>query len=416
MINVCYINSGLHLWHSFAKMTNREQLATQRIYPTINNDDLLEFRIPPNSKGQLDLRNVMLHFITSVPTVADKANVIMPQNFFGAKQFSSVEIRVNGESATRKSCSNEFFLSSYFENICNYPSDYMTSAFRPSGIFDCYQTTTTFLGTLTAAQKTIMASQRLNITSKTEYEIFMGLNSSIFGSGDLLPSNTPIEISFERSGAEFSSLLFKVADMPDLTNTLKDVYLTVPFIRDEQMFHLERNSISKPLKINYDEYIIKRFNIPKGSTSVMLNNALTGSLPHKLFWGIQTSKSFTGSYFDSSTRFDRQTMAKASLYVNGKEMTDFPYKMSADHISVPYVKFLQNTDKQNNGFLSKILPIDEYNKGNFILSATFDPNESGSISFGFEFDEAVTTDLILVTCSAVERCLKLDHNRNFQII
>ena len=60
--------------------------------------------------------------------------------------------------------------------------------------------------------------------------------------------------------------------------------------------------------------------------------------------------------------------------------------------------------------------MDEYNKGNFILSARFDPNESGSISFGFEFDEAVTSELILVTCSAVERCLKMDHNRNFQIV
>ena len=397
-------------------MTNREQLATQKIYPTINNDDLLEFRIPPNSKGQLDLRNVMLHFITSIPSMTDDVNVIVPQIFFGAKQFSSVEIRVNGESATRKSCSNEFFLSSYFEHICNYPSDYMTSAFRPSGIFDCFQTSTTFLTALKPAQKTELAAQRLSITNSSEYEIFMGLNSSIFGSGDLLPSNTPIEISFERSGSEFSSIIFKETTMPGLTNKLKDVYLTVPFIRDDNYFHLERNSISKPLKINYDEYIIKRFNIPTGSTSVMLNNALTGALPHKLFWGIQSSKSFTGSYSDSSTRFDRQNMAKASLYVNGKEMSDFPYKMTANHISIPYVKFLQNTDKQNNGFLSKIIPMDEYNKGNFILSASFDPNESGSISFGFEFDEAVTSELILVTCSAVERCLKMDHNRNFQIV
>ena len=62
-------------------MTNREQLATQKIYPTINNDDLLEFRIPPNSKGQLDLRNVMLHLITSIPTMTDDANVIVPQNW-----------------------------------------------------------------------------------------------------------------------------------------------------------------------------------------------------------------------------------------------------------------------------------------------------------------------------------------------
>ena len=128
-----------------------------------------------------------------------------------------------------------------------------------------------------------MAEQRQSIIDSSDYEIFMSLNSSIFGSGDLLLSNKPIEIRFERSGSEFSSIILKDATMPSLTNKLKDVYLTVPFICDDNYFHLERNSISKPLKINYDEYIIKRLNIPTGFTSVMLNNAMTGALPHKLF-------------------------------------------------------------------------------------------------------------------------------------
>jgi hypothetical protein len=89
--------------------SDREHLHTQKIYPVINNDDLLEFRIPPNPKGQLDLSNVMIHFTTKVPSAEDNAVILRPQNFFGAKQFSSLEIRVNGESVTRKSCSNEFF-------------------------------------------------------------------------------------------------------------------------------------------------------------------------------------------------------------------------------------------------------------------------------------------------------------------
>ena len=40
----------------------REHLNTQKVYPTVNNEDLLEFRVPANSKGQLDLSNVTLHF------------------------------------------------------------------------------------------------------------------------------------------------------------------------------------------------------------------------------------------------------------------------------------------------------------------------------------------------------------------
>ena len=151
-------------------------------------------------------------------------------------------------------------------------------------------------------------------------------------------------------------------------------------------------------------------------TSVMLNNVLTGALPTKLFWGIQTSESFTGSYENSSTRFNRHDMIKASLYIDGKELSDYPIKMSKNHISVPFVKFLQDTDKQNNGYLGKLITMEEYNLGNFILSSTFQPNESGSVSFGFEFENPINQDLILVTCSAVERCLKIDHNRNFQII
>ena len=45
-------------------------------------------------------------------------------------------------------------------------------------------------------------------------------------------------------------------------------------------------------------------------------------------------------------------MVKASIYIDGKELSDYPIKMSENHISVPFVKFLQDTDKQNNGYLS----------------------------------------------------------------
>ena len=45
------------------------------------------------------------------------------------------------------------------------------------------------------------------------------------------------------------------------------------------MFRLERNAIQRPLKINFDDYVIKRFNIPKGTTSVMMSDLIAGPLP-----------------------------------------------------------------------------------------------------------------------------------------
>ena len=60
----------------------------------------------------------------------------------------------------------------------------MIFAFRPLGIFDCNQMSTTLITGLTAAQKTNLAESRSNFFDSDENEIFMGLNNSIFSSGD----------------------------------------------------------------------------------------------------------------------------------------------------------------------------------------------------------------------------------------
>ena len=146
----------------------RQHLSTQKIYPNVNNNDLLEFRLPPNAKGHLDLNNVLLHFIVSLPKPKTPNTVIKPQNLFGPKQFSTVEVRLNGETVTRRSCSNEFFLTSYFHNLCNYSTDYQVSAMRPVGIFDYTQSTTTALAAMTAAQKILFKNSRTNIIEQTE--------------------------------------------------------------------------------------------------------------------------------------------------------------------------------------------------------------------------------------------------------
>ena len=188
----------------------REHLYTQKLYPTVNNDDLLEFRMPANTRGQLDLNNVKLHFKATLdtPTVAD--DKIIPQNFFGSKQFSSVEIRLNGEAVARRSCANEYFLSAYFQTMFNYTTDYQMSALQTHGIFDITHLTSDSTDALTDGQvANLMNDYRKQVVFSKELEILMAIESSIFYSDDLLPSNTSLDISFERAEASFSNLLIK---------------------------------------------------------------------------------------------------------------------------------------------------------------------------------------------------------------
>ena len=395
----------------------REHLYTQRVYPSVNNDDLLEFRIPPNTRGQLDLGNALLHFVVSIPKPTDKSNVSYPQNYLGPKQFSSVEVRVNGEAVTRRSCANEYFLSTYFQQMVNFSLDYQASAGRPIGIFDAASLTTTEVSGYSAAVKAGLIDSRTNIvTNSKEYEILMPIDSTIFYSNDLLPSNTSIDLSFERLSAKFGTILFADKAVTDVVSELKDTYLILPFKKDQRLFGQERNAISRPIKIQYDDYVIKRFNVPKGTNSAMMANLISGPLPTKMFWALQTMDAYGGSFTESSTLFSRNGVKKANLFLDGNEVNDYPVTASDTHVSLPFTKFLENTNQQLNGLMSRTLSPREFEKNHFILSATFDPTESGSLSFIFDFDSVNNKDLVLIVCSVFDRTMKIDQNRNFQII
>ena len=208
--------------HSFIKMSeSREHLYTQKLYPTVNNADLLEFRIPPNPKGQLDLSNVKMHFITNLPTPSDVSAGIYAQNLFGAKQFSSLEVRVNGEAITRRSCANEYFLGAYFQTMINYAADYQITALKPAGIFDHSQMDAKEISALQGSQKQAFKDSRTQVMFTKEIEILMPIDSTIFYSSDILPSNTPIDLSFERASAVFSTVVGKAnVTIPDKAKSL----------------------------------------------------------------------------------------------------------------------------------------------------------------------------------------------------
>ena len=207
----------------------REHLYTQKLYPTVNNEDLLEFRMPANSRGQLDLNNVKLHFTVKLDQPTSEGEII-PQNFYGAKQFSSVEIRLNGEAVARRSCANEYFLGAYFQTMFNYTTDYQMSALQTHGIFDINHMTSDTTDSLSDQNVSeLKNTYRKQVIFSKELEILMSIDSTIFYSDDLLPSNTSLDISFERAEAAFSNLLIKKASKCTTKDRIYKINLTKKF-------------------------------------------------------------------------------------------------------------------------------------------------------------------------------------------
>ena len=395
-------------------------LSSFTVFPRHNNN-VVEFCIPPNNHHVL-LNGVTLHFTIEIDEISEAGVDLIPQNYFGPKQMSSLEIRVNGEPLTQRSTANEYYLGSYFHYLVNYAKSYTTTACKAFGVFDYRNLTTAGLtSTLdTSTKLATFVQTRKNFNNKYIYEIIMPIDSTIFYSNSVLPSNTQLDLSFERADAIHSALLSKQPSSYDISNIakifeLEDIFLTVPYIDDEKMFSLEKTAISKPIKISYDEYTIQRFNIPRGSPNVRMPNLLNGKLPQALFWGIMKETSYTGSFEMSSTLFKRYDQKKACLYLDGNPVPGYPVRMSADKITQPYMRFIDMSNKYLNVYSSSIMDLYEYNSYHFLHAVKFSNNTTGSLTFDFEFEKTIADDYILITCAIFDRNLLLDNFRNFKV-
>ena len=95
-------------------------------------------------------------------------------------------------------------------------------------------------------------------------------------------------------------------------------------------------------------------------------------------------------------------------------VSGYPVTMSSHGITQPYQKFLENTNKFLNCYAGKTLSPREF-QTNFIHSATLCPDNSGTITFDFDFQTPLTSDLVLITCSIFDRKIELDNTRNFKV-
>ena len=391
----------------------------QKLYPTVNNDDLLEFRIPPNQKSNMCLSNVLLRFIIRLPQPSEANVELLPENFLGAKQFSSLEVRINGEAVTRRNCANEYLHSVNFQYLTNFATDYVTTSCGTLGIFDDagWNTADLIDPKNGAFKKEQLVDSRSGVNSDFVYEIVMPIDSCVFTSNQRLPTKTPIELSFERCKSTLSTLLTgETRTIIKNVLELEDAFLLVPYTTDLEMEEMEKTISTNSVKVKFDDYVINRFNIPKDSPNVRIANALTGTLPRKLFFGLMPLESFTGDFEKNSTAFKRHGVKKATLCVDGNVLSGYPMTVSDNTITIPYIRFQENINRFMNCYSSRSISQLDFRNFYFLFSAEMDCSTSGSITIEFDFDETPTTDLVLVTCSIHERTIEFDSFRNFQLV
>ena len=387
-----------------------------KAYPKLNNEDILEFQIP-ESKFQVLLSEVYLHFVVQIDQTKISGGDLIPQNWFAAKQFSSVEVKLNDESVSRRSMPQEYALSTYINSIVNYSHGLTKSGCRSIGVFDNTNLHTTLIEAMVKKGTwTRYCRDRKSVNDTFAYEIIMPIDNTLFYSDNLLPSGQKWSLSFERAETKFSTLVTAAdADVSSVPKVLPldDVYLMIPYTADEKMKRRESNWIHKPIPINYDKYQLQRYTLESGSNYVRIPNIINGKLPKVLLFGIMTDESYFGSFKESSTLFKRHELVEIDLLKNGSSMPGMPIKMSDANVTIPYVRFLELSGKFLEKNTTSVMNLQVFNDYNFLHCATFPEGSIGSLSVEFSFASNVPDGLILIVFSIYDAQMEIDKFGNF---
>ena len=336
----------------------------------------------------------------------------------GAKQFSSVEVKLNDESVSRRSMPHEYALSAYFNTLLTFSKGTMRTGLKTFGIFDDINLDSTQIDHLVKIDQWGLRKRiRKGVGNTFEYEIIMPIDNTLFYSDDLLPSGQRWTLSFERAETKYSTLV----TVPSTTMTsvekvldLEDVYLMIPYVNDDKMNKKEADSIEKPISVEYDNYHIQRFALDSGGKNIRLSNIINGKLPKLLLYGIMNESAYMGSFEESSTNFERHNLTEIDMLVNGVSAHGMPIKISENCVSIPYTRFLEIKKNFARKSTYDMITIQEYNDFHFLQVASF-PDSTGALSFEFTFSGTVPTGLILVTCSIFDVNMEIDKFGNFKI-
>ena len=115
-------------------------------------------------------------------------------------------------------------------------------------------------------------------------------------------------------------------------------------------------------------------------------------------------------------RFEPFGVKKSTLYVDGNVLSGYPIQTEDNAITIPFVRFQENTNRFMNCYSSRVLSQKDFKSYHFLFSAKLDGSTSGSLTFEFDFEKAPEKDLVLITCCIYNRTIELDNFRNFKII
>ena len=424
------IPSELMLWSTRSTQTGIKDIKQVDYYPinSFANSDTINFDIP----GQPNLMLKKVEIVSKVNVTqkdgsklqaTDQVSVV---SNFGHSLWKLVDVTLNSRVSIMSPMHQSYNLEAFFDTIVNEDPDRVDKLFQDQCfLLDDARTkkdseSLTFAGDDIITKNPNAGIRAQRISNSKDLTVITDLHCSLFKQRKLLPSNLDIAISLTKNDSSY--VLLHAKDKDYIWN-IEKVFLRVTYVQPQEFLLniIEDRLRTSPAIYECNKTEISTFAIPTGVTSYVFNNIFRGTMPHFIIFAIQDRDAIAGQ--SDKNPFTFHPFKAVQLYVNNREYFPEPLEGSQDDFTLMFNQLYKATGYDVKGsclvnpknFLPHYMLATALSRDRTVK---FHHNIQDSADFKAHITFAAETgsNLILVVYSVHDRIIRIDSDRNVEVI
>lgn len=408
---------------------------------SLDNASVIQFHIPGSSEYYIDLNNIYLRVKLQIlksdgSTYKETTDPNNPSVVTGDKKidqcgfinntlhslFKTLRVSFNGTIVNEI---QNYHVKSYIDALLNYSNDQQNTSL----VTQCFIKDTKDQFDKLGADNAGLSSRKYRSDNSLVFELYGRLNADIFNQPKLLINGVSVDVLLT-----LESLPFVLMGSKEKNSIIKfhEVNLHARHVKVNPQFALDTykmlhngNSAVYPFKRSE----IKTFTIPKGLTSVELNNVFNGLQPTNFVMCMVENDAWTGSKEKNPYKFGHFNCKSITFNLNGVPIQPSPLEhsfSSTGGFTRTYAEFL----KAIGAYLTEktsLIELDDFRKGYFLVPVNLSPRQileenlceeipkHGSFGINLAFTGALSSSITVIVYAEYNETLKIDKNMNVTV-
>jgi hypothetical protein len=409
----------------------RDVQSEHRPISVLNSTSIIQFVIHSAIDEYIQLRDTLFKIKLKINlTKKDRTNVVeddwkkvAPVNYLLQSMFSYINVEINNKPITM--APHTYAYKAYFDAILGFTKDARTSFLSAAGFVN-----TTDQTTFTEAHSKLIRPTEIKTTGEGKSTELMGKfhlplafqPRALLGGVTLKLTLVPNDSKFYMWSTEDN--IVPTVEFEDATLFLHKSKVIYPIV-DAHTAALTKGSAKYPMCRGH----VKAFNINTGTIDTIIDNAVNGVLPRRIFVALVSNEAFSGKLSKNPFEFKTYNLNYIAAHIDGKQYPIRAYTPDFEKgiYNREYLGLFESLNQITTDSTISLTP-KEWANGNTIYGFNFAPDlgddcskmgfsnpiRHGSLKLELKFSSALTETISVLVYCEYDSILEIDINREVQ--